>query len=180
MTDVGGAEARKRYRDQARDRAGKPARYRQPRAAEVVPSWLQRAACKGRPTSWWFASPGSSNPDEREDAAVAAQICAGCPVKVECSQDAREHGEYGKWGFWERYQEKSAERKAEYRAAQRGEPSKLGFVCSECGRGCASEHGLKSHIKQKHRDDLERAVVSFEELVAVASHEVFDALVRSR
>jgi Transcription factor WhiB len=56
----------------------------EPVAFATAPWWLQ-AACRGRPTSWWFPAKGDSFAF-----AVAKSICRGCPVKAACLADALE------------------------------------------------------------------------------------------
>lgn len=43
--------------------------------------WRHLAACLDLPTDEWFPGPG-------EDSAVARKVCRGCPVRVECLNDA--------------------------------------------------------------------------------------------
>lgn len=43
--------------------------------------WVDRAACRGKPSSWWFSS-------DRFEQAVAKNICATCEVKVPCLDEA--------------------------------------------------------------------------------------------
>lgn len=45
--------------------------------------WLARAACRGKPISWWYPERG-----DRFEAQVAVMICRGCPVRGECLADA--------------------------------------------------------------------------------------------
>lgn len=52
-------------------------------AAIASTSWVERAACRGKPTAWWFPEPGG-----RFDAQVARLICGRCPVAAECLQQA--------------------------------------------------------------------------------------------
>lgn len=59
-------------------------------------SWQDRAACKGKPTEWWF-------PDaERGDSGVYArgrEVCVNCPVRGDCLQWAVDnHQRDGMWG----------------------------------------------------------------------------------
>ncbi len=39
-------------------------------------SWRQRAACRGKPTEWFFAGTGKWGP--------ALEVCARCPVQRQC------------------------------------------------------------------------------------------------
>ena len=48
--------------------------------------WRERAACHGHPVAWWFHRPAT---------ALAATICAACPVRSDCDADAAEHGDEG-------------------------------------------------------------------------------------
>lgn len=57
-----------------------------------TPDWMEQAACRGYPTSWWF--PGAGEDVERGKA-----ICETCPVKTECLDYAVEHRiRVGIWG----------------------------------------------------------------------------------
>lgn len=53
--------------------------------------WAIQAACKGKPTAWWY----SDTPDHQR---TALAICRGCPVKDECADAGRTRGEEGIWG----------------------------------------------------------------------------------
>lgn len=44
-------------------------------------SWLDQAACKGKPTSLFFIEKGDSYD-------VARTLCSTCPVREECLEDA--------------------------------------------------------------------------------------------
>lgn len=46
-------------------------------------AWLELAACRGKPTAWWYPQRGDSF-----TAAVAKSICSTCPVRAECLADA--------------------------------------------------------------------------------------------
>lgn len=41
--------------------------------------WLADAACRGRPTDWWFPIRG-----DHFAARVAIVVCKSCPVRAEC------------------------------------------------------------------------------------------------
>lgn len=53
--------------------------------ASLRPAWWQDAACRGRPTSWWF--PDASDTFTTR---VALAVCARCPVRAACLADAVE------------------------------------------------------------------------------------------
>lgn len=56
--------------------------------------WQNRAACKGLPTEWWFPERGASRECKK-----AKQICAGCPVILQCREYAlKHHDQHGLWG----------------------------------------------------------------------------------
>jgi hypothetical protein len=62
-------------------------------------AWLTQAACAGRSSRWWFASP-TWDPTA---AMLARTICAGCPVRGPCAADALAYLEgggdlVGTWG----------------------------------------------------------------------------------
>lgn len=50
--------------------------------------WRARAACIGYDPEMFFAN------DQRTIAAAKA-VCAGCPVRMQCHEDAEAHGDYG-------------------------------------------------------------------------------------
>ena len=59
------------------------------------PSWMESAACAGRPLEWWE---GSTEQHRR----LALDVCGGCPVNLECAvatltqeQSIAEHSIYG-------------------------------------------------------------------------------------
>jgi WhiB family redox-sensing transcriptional regulator len=52
-------------------------------AVSMSVSWLELAACRGRPTAWWFPSRGHAFAAE-----VAKRVCRACPVQAECLADA--------------------------------------------------------------------------------------------
>ena len=43
--------------------------------------WRDRAACKGKPTRWWF-------PEQGDTTEAGKAVCAQCPVAVECGDYA--------------------------------------------------------------------------------------------
>lgn len=54
--------------------------------------WMHSGSCRSEPPSTFFPSDGVG-------VIVAQQICAGCPVKVECLEHALEHRiDHGVWG----------------------------------------------------------------------------------
>jgi WhiB family redox-sensing transcriptional regulator len=46
-------------------------------------SWAERAACRGYPTAWWFVERGDMFAVD-----VARSICARCPVRRDCLDEA--------------------------------------------------------------------------------------------
>jgi WhiB family transcriptional regulator, redox-sensing transcriptional regulator len=55
-------------------------------------TWRDEAACKGKPTEWWYPTPSQT-------ALHARLICAACPVRVECLDWALDTPEiHGVWG----------------------------------------------------------------------------------
>lgn len=62
----------------------------------MSPDWMNDAACKGYPTSWWYPDkPG--RPTDTARAALA--ICDTCPVRRQCLDHAITNQEvYGLWG----------------------------------------------------------------------------------
>jgi WhiB family redox-sensing transcriptional regulator len=60
-------------------------------SAESAPvGWLSLAACRGRPTEWWFPERG-----DLLARAVAVAICRRCPVRADCLADALALGDVG-------------------------------------------------------------------------------------
>lgn len=55
--------------------------HRAPSQPPADRSWLELAACRGKPSSWWFATTSF-------ETAVAVQICKGCEVKERCLSSA--------------------------------------------------------------------------------------------
>lgn len=61
-------------------------------AASPTVGWQHRAACRGLPTGLFYPPTGAP-------AAEALAVCARCPVRADCDEHARVHGEeYGVWG----------------------------------------------------------------------------------
>jgi WhiB family redox-sensing transcriptional regulator len=56
-----------------------------------VPSWWDRATCKGQPTELFF-------PVLRESNKEALAFCRVCPVKLQCREWALRHELHGTWG----------------------------------------------------------------------------------
>lgn len=73
--------------------------------------WRLRAACRGKPTEWWFPHGGADNGDR------GLAHCEGCPVKAQCLDWAleQEHqtGIYGGMSERARRLEKRRRREAE-------------------------------------------------------------------
>jgi WhiB family redox-sensing transcriptional regulator len=46
--------------------------------AELRPTWQREAACRGRPSRWWFNERGGLELE------LARRLCAGCPVRSPC------------------------------------------------------------------------------------------------
>ena len=59
-------------------------------------SWRQAAACRGKPTAWWFPDPG---PAGAEALSAARAVCDACPVRADCLAEALATKEQmGIWG----------------------------------------------------------------------------------
>jgi len=52
------------------------------------PSWLDHAACRGKPSYWWLESPPGSLGEK-----LALNVCWGCTVRVECLDEAFAYGD---------------------------------------------------------------------------------------
>lgn len=60
-------------------------------------AWRLRAACRGKPTDWWF--PEQGQPSFVDGQPSARAICERCPVQPECLHYSTvDH--YEKWGVW--------------------------------------------------------------------------------
>lgn len=62
-------------------------------------AWKQDAACRGKPTRWWFPE---SNESWSATAVLARHICSTCPVAETCRAVALARHEYGIWGTGQR------------------------------------------------------------------------------
>lgn len=60
----------------------------------ITGQWALRAACRGKPTNWWY--PGADV--DRAAAEWAKTICARCPVRLPCLEHALRYKEIGIWG----------------------------------------------------------------------------------
>lgn len=58
-------------------------------------AWRDQAACKGKPTTWWFPEP---NNWFGPHAVIARRICSTCPVQQQCGEHALAGSEHGIWG----------------------------------------------------------------------------------
>jgi WhiB family redox-sensing transcriptional regulator len=45
----------------------------------TIDDWRDLAACRGKPTAWWFPDRGDTF-----ELVLARRVCAGCPVRSEC------------------------------------------------------------------------------------------------
>lgn len=52
--------------------------------------WMEKAACNGKPSEWFFPKRGQPTANGRE-------CCASCPVKQACSDYADRTGSEGLW-----------------------------------------------------------------------------------
>lgn len=61
--------------------------------------WQYEGSCRGADSRLFFHPEGERGPARRERDGAAKQICAGCPVLVECREHALAVREpYGVWG----------------------------------------------------------------------------------
>jgi len=66
--------------------------------------WEEDAACKGKPTEWFYVGKG-------ESPWRGLQVCAGCPVRREClDYSLRTHDKNGIWGGYTPRQRRSIKR----------------------------------------------------------------------
>lgn len=57
-------------------------------------SWADRGACLDKPRDWFFPKPSDTR-----TALLGKEVCAGCPVQVECLDYAmRTRQDHGTWG----------------------------------------------------------------------------------
>lgn len=62
-------------------------------------SWQDRAACRGIDADLFFGSDNESPQQRKAREAKAKTICASCPVRAQCLDDAlRNSIRYGIWG----------------------------------------------------------------------------------
>jgi hypothetical protein len=57
--------------------------------------WRHDAACKGKPTEWWYPEAGSTQSVTTQ---LARSICTGCPVQEPCTAAGVARNEPGIWG----------------------------------------------------------------------------------
>ncbi|MDA9293080.1 WhiB family transcriptional regulator [bacterium] len=68
-----------------------------PTALIEADDWMSDGACKG--LTHLFFPIAAERPQARERRESAAEaICAGCSVRTDCMEFARDHHEYGFWG----------------------------------------------------------------------------------
>ncbi|HLE80221.1 MAG TPA: WhiB family transcriptional regulator [Dehalococcoidia bacterium] len=77
-----------------------------------TPDWYERAACKGRRSSLFFAEQGSRKKARLAAERIAKRICARCPVRKDCLISALSNEKipmplddtrtlyYDTWGIW--------------------------------------------------------------------------------
>ena len=71
----------------------------------MVDEWVDKAACKGFPTKWWF-------PERGQRSGLPLFICAHCPVATECLEYALDlFIEQGVWGGLTEKQRRSEKRR---------------------------------------------------------------------
>src|SRR5690606_33552653 len=110
---------------------------------EVPVSWVDRAACADENPDLFF-------PRRGEAATQARRICAGCPVRVECPEHAREEGmRFGVWGGTTPPERQGMPRPKKLRAIVHG-----------------TEGGYRTHLRRGERPCAECRAAS-----AVASRE---------
>lgn len=63
------------------------------------PDWRDRANCAGVSVTVFFHPEGERDPERSRREARAKAFCRGCPVRVECLQEAlADTNSYGTWG----------------------------------------------------------------------------------
>ena len=73
--------------------------------------WMDRAACAEVEPELFFAT------SPNDPCTLARQICAACPVRLECLDYAVEMGEVGIWGGTSEQQRKNLARRRKRKAA---------------------------------------------------------------
>ncbi|MEV7417582.1 WhiB family transcriptional regulator [Streptomyces sp. NPDC089919] len=72
---------------------------RLPGRAEHHWTWQERAACRNLGTDRFFHPAGERGEDRTDREEAAKEVCALCPVQVECLRHAlRTQEPYGVWG----------------------------------------------------------------------------------
>lgn len=89
----------------------------QTRAFETAP-WMQEAACKEHPTSWWFPE-NSHDPKTKQ----ARSICKTCPVRIDCLDFALARNDEGIWAGYTMRQR---------RKLRRAQGTTKMVVCARC------------------------------------------------
>jgi hypothetical protein len=59
-------------------------------------SWQEQAACRGKPTDWWFPNIAGKQRSKVRVRPEAMALCAACPVASECETAGK--GWVGIWG----------------------------------------------------------------------------------
>lgn len=106
--------ARRRERDR-RNTAARRARLRSVARQPAAPQ-LRGAACASADPALFFPAPGDAAAE-----AAAAAICAGCPVRAACYEQAVQNGE--RWGIWGGINFEAAAAAVTGNATSREEPS---------------------------------------------------------
>ncbi len=103
--------------------------------------WRYDAACRGKPTSWWYPDNNGLNALTTQ---LARSICAGCPVREPCEAAAANRDEPGIWG--------GLSIKERRRRAREGNQRIRHLVCKQCRRGFtipAEMAGQKLHCSSQ-------------------------------
>lgn len=80
--------------------------------------WQEQAACRGADRELFFASDDERGNATKQREAEAKAVCAGCPVKAQCLQDALKGGLEGIWGGTNDAERRSIKRKGAKAAAE--------------------------------------------------------------
>ena len=53
--------------------------------------WKRKAACRGKPTEWWYETGGPGRPAQGAKSYLKARpVCGECKVRAECLQESRD------------------------------------------------------------------------------------------
>lgn len=108
-------------------------------------TWMEHAACVGKPSEWFF-------PEDGEWYEEARETCAGCPVRLRCLETAVAAGgavSFGGYGMWGGLSPR------ERRSLRRGKMPRCGALYNgdrthmRCQLGAGHDGGHVYYIEQE-------------------------------